>query len=120
MPEKLIEGLGDTWSVTNGYHKVFACCGYAHSAIEATLDILGRMKKKKDDIAEIVVETAPGRQALRNAEPETVLAAKFPLPHAIAATVQLGTAGARALTHDTLRHERIPNLRARARLPPHP
>src|ERR1043166_7674949 len=68
MPEKLIEGLGDTWSVTNGYHKVFACCGYAHSAIEATLDILGRMHKKKDDIAEIVVETAPGGPALRNAE----------------------------------------------------
>jgi 2-methylcitrate dehydratase PrpD len=119
-PDALVAGLGDTWSVTNGYHKVFACCGYAHSAIEATLDILGRMQKKNDDIAEIVVETAPGGQALRNAEPETVLAAKFSLPHAIAATVQLGTAGARAFTQDKLEDERIASMRKRVRLQPYP
>src|SRR6478672_2206040 len=120
LPEALVEGLGRVWSVTNGYHKVFACCGYAHSAIEATLDILGRMQKKKDDIAEIVVETAPGGQALRNTEPETVLAAKFSLPHAIAATVQLGTAGARAFTQDKLEDAGISKLRKRVRLQPYP
>lgn len=118
-PDALVAGLGDTWSVTNGYHKVFACCGYAHSAIEATLDLLGRMQKKKDEIAEIVVEAAPGGQALRNAEPETVLAAKFSMPHAIAATVQLGTAGARAFTHDTLDNPEISKLRTRVRLQPY-
>ncbi len=119
-PDALVAGLGDTWSVTNGYHKVFACCGYAHSAVEATLELLGRMQKKKEDIAEIVVETAPGGQALRNAEPETVLAAKFSLPHAIAATVQLGTAGARAFTQDKLEDADISKLRQRVRLQPYP
>jgi 2-methylcitrate dehydratase PrpD len=106
--------------VTNGYHKVFACCGYSHSAIEATLDLLGRMQKKKEDIAEIVVETAPGGQALRNPKPETVLAAKFSLPHVIAATVELGTAGARAFTDDKLEDERIAAMRKRVRLQPSP
>ena len=120
ITEALVEGLGSTWSVTNGYHKVFACCGYAHSAIEATLDLLGRMQKKKEEIAEIVVETAPGGQALRNADPETVLAAKFSLPHAIAATVQLGSAGARAFTDDKLRDQGIARLRERVRLQPYP
>jgi 2-methylcitrate dehydratase PrpD len=118
-PDALVAGLGDTWSVTNGYHKVFACCGYAHSAIEATLEVLGRMQKKKEEIAEIVVETAPGGQALRNAEPETVLAAKFSMPHAIAATVQLGTAGARAFTQDKLEDAEIARLRKRVRLQPY-
>ena len=117
VPEALVEGLGSAWSVTNGYHKVFACCGYAHAAIEATLDLLGRMKeKKKEDIAEIVVEAAPGGQALRTVEPETVLAAKFSMPHAIAATVQLGTAGARAFTQDKLEDEGIASMRKRVRL----
>jgi 2-methylcitrate dehydratase PrpD len=119
-PDALVAGLGDTWSVTNGYHKVFACCGYAHSAIEATLDLLGRMQKKKEEISEIVVEAAPGGQALRNAEPETVLAAKFSMPHAIAATVQLGTAGARAFTQDKLEDAGISSLRKRVRLQPYP
>jgi 2-methylcitrate dehydratase PrpD len=119
-PDALVAGLGDTWSVTNGYHKVFACCGYAHSAVEATLELLGRMQKKKEEIAEIVVEAAPGGQALRNAEPETVLAAKFSMPHAIAATVQLGTAGARAFTQDKLEDAEISKLRKRVRLQPYP
>jgi 2-methylcitrate dehydratase PrpD len=119
-PDALVAGLGDTWSVTNGYHKVFACCGYAHSAIEATLELLGRMQKKKEEIAEIVVEAAPGGQALRNPEPETVLAAKFSMPHAIAATVQLGTAGARAFTQDKLEDAAISKLRSRVRLQPYP
>ena len=120
LPEALVEGLGSVWSVTNGYHKVFACCGYAHSAVEATLELLGRMKNKKGEIAEIVVETAPGGQALRTVEPETVLAAKFSLPHAIAATVQLGTAGARAFTQDKLEDAEISKLRTRVRLQPYP
>jgi 2-methylcitrate dehydratase PrpD len=119
-PDALVAGLGDTWSVTNGYHKIFACCGYAHSAVEATLELLGRMQKKKEEIAEIVVESAPGGQALRNAEPETVLAAKFSMPHAIAATVQLGTAGARAFTQDKLEDAEISKLRKRVRLQPYP
>ena len=120
VPEALLEGLGTVWSVTNGYHKVFACCGYAHSAVEATLELLGRMQKKKAQIAEIVVEAAPGGQALRNAEPETVLAAKFSMPHAIAATVHLGTAGARAFTQDKLEDAEIAKLRKRVRLQPYP
>ena len=119
-PDALVAGLGDTWSVTNGYHKVFACCAYAHSAIEATLELLGRMQKKKEEIAEIVVEAAPGGQALRNAAPQTVLAAKFSMPHAIAATVQLGTAGARAFTQDKLEDAAISKLRSRVRLQPYP
>jgi 2-methylcitrate dehydratase PrpD len=110
-PDALVADLGDTWSVTNGYHKIFACCGYAHSAVEATLELLGRMQRRKEEIAEIVVETAPGGQALRTVEPETVLAAKFSLPHAIAATVQLGTAGARAFTQDKLEDAEIAKLR---------
>src|SRR3990170_1627423 len=118
-PDALVAGLGDTWSVTNGYHKVFACCGYAHSAVEATLELLGRMQKKKEEIAEIVVEAAPGGQALRNAEPETVLAAKFSMPHAIAATVQLGTAGARAFPQGTPQEAEIAKLRQRVRLQPY-
>src|SRR5438045_8094067 len=77
-------------------------------------------EKKKDDIAEIVVEAAPGGQALRTEEPETVLAAKFSIPHAIAATVQLGTAGASAFTQDKLQDQRISQLRKRVRLQPYP
>jgi len=49
-----------------------------------------------------------------------VLAAKFSIPHAIAATARLGTAGARAFTFDTLQEKSIADLRRRVRLAPYP
>ena len=120
VPEALVDGLGTAWSVANGYHKIFACCGYSHSAVEATLELLGRLRERKvDDIAEILVETGPGGQALTTVEPETVLAAKFSIPHAIAATARLGTAGARAFTFDKLDDDGIAKLRRRVRLAPY-
>jgi 2-methylcitrate dehydratase PrpD len=120
VPEALVDGLGTAWSVTNGYHKIFACCGYSHSAVEATLELLGRLRERKvDDIAEILVETGPGGQALTTVEPETVLAAKFSIPHAIAATARLGTAGAGAFMFDKLNDDAIAKLRRRVRLAPY-
>ena len=71
-----------------------------------------------EDIAEILVETGPGGQALTTVEPETVLAAEFSIPHAIAATTRLGTAGGRAFTSDKLDDDGIAQLRRRVRLAP--
>ena len=120
IPEALTEGLGTAWSVANGYHKMFACCNYAHAAVEATLDLRSRLQQRRlEDIEEIVVEAGPGGLALTTVEPETVLAAKFSIPHAVAATTQLGTGGAAAFTFDTLHDERIAGLRRRVRLAPY-
>lgn len=120
IPEALVEGLGSAWSVASGYHKIYACCNYAHAAVEATLDLRGRLRGRKvEEIDEIVVEAGPGGLVLTTVEPETVLAAKFSIPHAVAATTQLGTAGASAFTFDTLRDESIAGLRRRVRLAPY-
>jgi 2-methylcitrate dehydratase PrpD len=106
--------------VSNGYHKMFACCNYAHAAVEATLDLRSRLQQRKvADIEEIVVEAGPGGLALTTVEPETVLAAKFSIPHAVAATTHLGTAGASAFTFDTLGDASIADLRRRVRLAPY-
>src|SRR3990172_6035760 len=120
IPGALVEGLGTAWSVANGYHKIYACCNYAHAAVEATLNLRGRLQQRKaGDIEEIVVEAGPGGLALTTVEPETVLAAKFSIPHAVAATTPRGTAGAAAFTFDTLRDESIAGLRRRVRLAPY-
>ena len=62
IPDALVEGLGTAWSVTNGYHKMFACCNYAHAAVEATLDLRSKLAQRKlTDIEEIVVDI-PNRE----------------------------------------------------------
>ncbi len=117
IPEALVEGLGTAWSVANGYHKMFACCNYAHAAVEATLDLRSRLHKRKvSDIEEIVVEAGPGGMSLTTVEPKTVLAAKFSIPHAVAATAALGTGGASAFTFNTLGDATIAGLRRRVKL----
>jgi 2-methylcitrate dehydratase PrpD len=118
----MTEALGARWSVTNGYHKIFACCGYAHSAVEATLKLLDRlgMERTLADIRDVEIETGPGGLALTTVEPETVLAAKFSIPHSIAAAMVVGNAGRRAFADGTLADPQIADLRRRITLKPYP
>lgn len=122
-PEAMTDGLGDHWAVAGGYHKIFACCQYAHSAIEATLDLHARLAasgRRSADIAEITIETHPHGLTLTTVEPRTTLAAKFSMPHALAASAILGTGGQKAFTEATLSDSEIAALRRRVRLAPHP
>ena len=122
VPEALVDELGSRWAIAGGYHKVFACCQYAHSAVEASLELVNRLEgsgRAAADIAELAVETHPKGLTLTNVAPETGLAAKFSMPHAVAATALLGTGGARAFADDTLAEPRIAALRSRVRLLPH-
>ncbi|PVE22189.1 MmgE/PrpD family protein [Microvirga sp. KLBC 81] len=122
-PDALTERLGEHWAVAGGYHKIFACCQYAHSAIEATLDLHARLAasgRRSADILEIVVETHPHGLTLATVEPRTTLAAKFSMPHAVAASAVLGTGGQKAFSDATLSDPEIAALRRRVRLVPHP
>src|SRR5262245_42577318 len=58
--EEAVTGLGDDWAIAYGYHKMFACCQYAHSAVEANLELASRLdaaNRSFSEIAEITVET---------------------------------------------------------------
>ena len=119
--DALTEELGEQWSVASGYHKVYACCGYAHSAVQATLELSERLGERSvDDVADVIVETGPGGLALTTVEPETVLAAKFSVPHSVAATMVVKTAGRRAFTKSTLDDSAISEMRRRVKLVPYP
>ncbi len=119
-PAALTNGLGEDWAVRNGYHKVFACCQYAHAAVEATLALRGRLPAPDavEALEEILVETHPLGLTLTTAEPRTVLAAKFSMPHAAASVARLGTGGRQAFATATLHDDAIAALRRRVRLAP--
>ena len=117
-PQALAEGLGESWGVARGYHKIFACCQYAHSTVEASLKLHARLQQQDGAIApsEIVVETHPLGLGLVAVEPETVLAAKFSMPHAAAAVALLGTGGQSAFSSAALHDPEIAALRRRVEL----
>jgi 2-methylcitrate dehydratase PrpD len=119
--DALTDDLGERWSVASGYHKVYACCGYAHSAVQATLELSERLGSRSvDEVADVIIETGPGGLALTTVEPETVLAAKFSVPHSVAATMVVGNAGRRAFTESTLDDHEIADIRRRVKLAPYP
>jgi 2-methylcitrate dehydratase PrpD len=121
-PDALTDGLGERWAVASGYHKIWACCQYAHSAIEATLDLHARLApsgRRSADITEIVVETHPLGLTLTTVEPRTTLAAKFSMPHAVAASAVMGTGGQKAFTDATLADPEIAALRRCVKLALH-
>lgn len=120
VPDELTRDLGRDWAIVGGYHKVFACCQYAHAAVEANLALVEQLPAgmTASDIDEIVVETHPKGLTLTTVEPETVLAAKFSFPHILAASATLGTGSARAFFGGTLTDQRIAALRRRVRLEP--
>ena len=119
-PSEFTSGLGTQWAVGDGYHKLHACCQYAHSAVEATLDLLGRAARPPapDAIARITVETHRLGMTLDNRMPATSLAAKFSMAHIVAATCVLGHAGAEAFAGSTLSDAMIGGVRARVAMSP--
>ena len=121
LPDRLTADLGTSWAVSSGYHKMIACCQYAHSAVEATLRLRAEIPALKDpaNIAAIVVATHPMGETLATPEPETVLAGKFSMLHAVATTVVHGSAGAGAFARGSLSDPQVTALRSRIRLVPH-
>ena len=119
-PGRLVENLGTgPWAIEAGYHKMYACCQYMHAAVEASLELSEQLKSSSAKVAGITVETHARGLALDVREPDTVLAAKFSMPHTLAAAVAMGTAGPSAFESGTLQDPAIATLREKVTLVPH-
>jgi 2-methylcitrate dehydratase PrpD len=115
QPDRLTQGLGQNWAVLEGYTKIYACCQHLHSAVEAALQLraLHPHLAQLEHIERIEVQTHPLALPLVNPWPSTTLGAKFSMPHAVAAALQKGDAGAQAFTTATLSEPDIVRLRQR-------
>jgi len=116
----LSAGLGQRWSILEGYTKIYACCQHLHAAVEAAVAMRADVLKQAplEDVAAIRVETHPLAIALVNARPETTLGAKFSMSHAVAAAFVTGTGGAAAFEARTLADPAIDRLRQRLTVSP--
>lgn len=115
---QLTDELGVSWGIRDGYHKLFACCQYAHSTVEALLGIRAEDPTIADRVRAIEVRTHALALKLDNHRPETSLAAKFSVPHMAAAALVLGTIDAHASSLEAIVDPRIVALRERINLQP--
>ena len=115
--KQLTEELGAAWAISDGYHKIFACCQYGHATIEATCKLLERVSAKR--IESIHLETHKKAWIMDNPDPATTIAAKFSIQHIAATAAIHGGGDAEAFSSDSLRHPEVAALRQKVTTSPY-
>lgn len=120
-PQEMDKRLGQgEWAIERGYHKIYACCQYLHSAVQASMELAEKLGSSAKPIASIEVETYARGLALTGSAPDTVLASKFSMPHALATVAVLRTGGARGFDSSSLNNPEIAAMRERVTARAHP
>jgi 2-methylcitrate dehydratase PrpD len=87
----LTADLGSRWLIETTYFKPYGCCRWAHAAIDALFDIMGKDQVTADEISTVRVETFAQTLWLNNdLAPPTLEAAQYSVPFCIAAAAVHG------------------------------
>jgi hypothetical protein len=115
---ELTAGLGSEWTVADGYHKLYGACHHSHAAMEALEAILQERPQLRggDAVKRLTVYCSKMAMNFNNSLPKTTLAAKFSIPHAMAATLVHGADEPENFFDASLSDERISALRPRIEL----
>ena len=114
-PEAVSDGLGGPGPlrIQQNYFKLHACCLYNHPALDGMQHILSRESFSAADVERIDVLAPPLATIMTDPAPPNMLAAKFSLPYAVAASVTLGATDVTAFYQDKLADEATLSLAQR-------
>ena len=109
---QLVEGLGDPdrYAILSTYFKPHAVCRWAHSSVDAVLDLAGRHDLKPAEIESILVETFHEVTRLVNYTPRNAIAAQFSIPFALAVALLHGRIAPEDVSEDNLQKPEILKL----------
>jgi 2-methylcitrate dehydratase PrpD len=110
-------GLGESWAISDGYHKVFACCQYGHATIEANIKLAERADA--DTIDTIHLETHEKARLMDNADPDTTISGKFSMQHIAATSAINRSGGFEAFSARVLTEPRVAALRHKVTMSPY-
>ena len=102
-----------SYRIEENYFKFYACCRYNHFALDAIAAMRRAHPFSSEEVAAVQVTTIPFGLRMADADPASMLAAKFSVPHAVAATLVLGHAGLDAFEAAALADPRIRDLARR-------
>jgi 2-methylcitrate dehydratase PrpD len=94
--DKVIEGLGTEWLIARSYFKLHPTGRYAHSAIDALEDLLGRVpggRLRVTDIERIEVRTYMLAAMLAEKQVVSSFGSRFSIPFALATILYHGRSG---------------------------
>ena len=109
-PSLLLSDIGNRFSITECYRKLYPSCRHSHAAIDAALAIRNTNKIAIDEIQEIRVKTYPAALKLTQKErmPVDVPGTRFNLAFAVCLALTKGRAGLADFSTDSINN---PNIR---------
>ena len=113
--DAVVEGLGVRGSlrIQQNYFKLHACCLYNHHALDGMQHIMRRGEFGASEVKSIDVVAPPLATIMTDPAPPNMLAAKFSLPYALAASVTYGATDVTAFYPDRLLDEETLDLSQR-------
>jgi 2-methylcitrate dehydratase PrpD len=112
-PDQVVARLGEDYRITSNYFKLHACCRINHYALDA-LAAMGRAHRfAADDVERVSVTSIPFAERMAEPAPGTMLAAKFSIPYAVAASLVLGRTDLAAFEDAAIADPRVQRLAAR-------
>lgn len=111
-PSLLLGDLGNRFSITECYRKLYPACRHSHAAIDAALFIRNTNKIAIDEIQEIRITTYPAALKLTQKEkmPADVPGTRFNLAFAVALALTKGAAGLVEFSVDSINDSSIQRL----------
>jgi len=119
-PDSLVFELGQDWLINHNFQKVYPCCQYAHSMVEAIESVIASLPDGIElrNCDELVVEIHQRGQLLNEVNPETILAARFSVPHIAAVAAVYGRLDSETLSPESLKDSAVVDLRQRVLVRP--
>ena len=116
QPDRMIAGLGETYCVTQNYHKQYACNGNFDASVESTLRLVKENSLRPEDIRRIRVDIYAPYHTLNIARPRNTLGAKFSLCYTVAAAAVFQHANHEAFTAEAMSDANVIRLSAATEL----
>jgi 2-methylcitrate dehydratase PrpD len=120
-PDGLVSELGQDWLINDQFQKIYPCCQYAHSMIEAIESIASTLPGGVDlrNCEEVTVDIHEHGLRLNETDPGTILGARFSIPHIAAVAAVRGRIDFETLSPDSLHDPEIVDLRRRVSVRPY-
>ncbi|MBU1672301.1 MAG: MmgE/PrpD family protein [Actinobacteria bacterium] len=114
--ERLTEGLGERYTISDVYFKPYTACRHTHGAAQATCALVDELGLRADQVDSIVIHTygiatvAVGKGLGEN---PTFVAAQFSVPFVVAACLLEGRMGPDQLTDEFISRTDVADLMGR-------
>ena len=86
----LTDDLGSRWLVLDLYFKPYACCRWAHPAIDAVVGLMQREGIRPEDIELVTIETFENATKLSKIVPQTADEAQYNIAYPVAVAILYG------------------------------